>query len=296
MNSISSRKRKTLHDYFASEVPKQPLHKTPKKSPDLKSPPSPISGLSVIPNFVSSIEESSLLSFLAAQKWRTDLSRRTIHYGGTYCLMPPRNATPDERKRVENTILTADPIPSELTWLIDRMVDQDLYIAKGRPEFCIVYAALFAFHPLLPPSCCLFLVSTRSIYFSTADVHARNEYTSTLGISAHVENFRFDEPVCALTLGDADSMRFHELSRPHDGSVRTGKAVGAPRTGHKVDVWLPNRSLLVMTGEARWKWQHEIVRGRKRTGTWGDWKRVSLTFRVEKKPAKGAWLPENTGN
>jgi hypothetical protein len=114
------------------------------------------------------------------------------------------------------------------------------------------------------------------------DVSRRNEYTSTLGISAHVENFRFDEPVCALTLGDWDSMRFHELSRPHDGSVRTGKAASAPRTGRKMDVWLPSRSLLVMTGEARWKWQHEILRGWKRNGASGKWRRVSLTFRVEK--------------
>ncbi len=42
---------------------------------------------------------------------------------------------------------------------------------------------------------------------------------------------------------------------------------------------------MVMTGEARWKWQHEIVRSRK--GRIGDaWKRVSLTFRVERKEAK----------
>jgi hypothetical protein len=52
--------------------------------------------------------------------------------------MPPRDATPDERKRLESTILTTDPIPSELTWLLDRMVDQNLYETGARPEFCIV--------------------------------------------------------------------------------------------------------------------------------------------------------------
>ena len=147
-------------------------------------------------------------------------------------------------------------------------------------NFASCMLSLCSRQPLLPPGYCPLI--THQYSASTADICHRNEYTSTLGISAHIENFRFDEPVCALTIGDGDSMRFHELSSPHDGSVRTGKAATAPRTGRRVDVWLPSRSLLVMTGEARWKWQHEIVRGRKRVGASGEWRRVSLTFRVEK--------------
>ena len=91
-----------------------------------------------------------------------------------------------------------------------------------------------------------------------------------------------DEPVCALTLSSSDTIRFHELFNAHDGSVRSGKAATAPRTGRRVDFRLPSRSLMVVTGDARWKWQHEIVRSRK--GRSGEgWKRVSLTFRVERK-------------
>ena len=157
MNTAPSRKRKTLHDYFASPIHKQPPHYTPANTLYLQSPASPVPGLSILPNFVSPTEESSLLLFLATQKWRTDLSRRTIHYGGTYCLMPPRNATPDERKQIEGTVLTADKIPSELTWLLDRMVDRDLYGAGARPEFCIVYATL-CFSSTAPSFCSLFLV------------------------------------------------------------------------------------------------------------------------------------------
>ena len=139
MNTTPSRKRKTLHDYFESQIPKQPPHNHPDTF-HLNCPVSTIPGLSILPNFVSSTEESSLLSFLTTQKRRTDLSRRTIHYGGTYCLMPPRNATPDQRKRIESTILTADPMPLELTWLTDRIVDRDLYATGDVPESCIVYA------------------------------------------------------------------------------------------------------------------------------------------------------------
>ena len=59
--------------------------------------------------------------------------------------------------------------------------------------------------------------------------------------------------------------------------MRSGKAGKAEKTGRKVDVDMPGLSLLVMSGESRWKWQHEIVRSAKGRGA--GWKRVSLTFR-----------------
>ena len=61
--------------------------------------------------------------------------------------------------------------------------------------------------------------------------------------------------------------------------MRSGKAGKAERSGRKEDVVLPGRSLLVMRGESRWKWQHEIVRSSRGRGV--GWKRVSLTFRYK---------------
>jgi len=218
-----------------------PIHSLPLPKASLGVP-----GLTLLPEFVTPTEQLSVLDFLSTQPWRTDLARRTIHYGGTYCLMAPRNATATERAAIEKTIITASPIPHETQWLIDRMISHDLYKDAKRPEYCIV-----------------------------------NEYLPGHGISAHVENFRFDEPVCSLTLGDGDFMRFHELAQPDDGSVRSGKAAKAPRTGRKKDVWLPSGSLVVLRREARWRWQHEIVRGKSK-GKGEGWRRVSLTYRVEK--------------
>lgn len=205
-----------------------------------------VPGLSVISDFITPDEESSLLAFLDVQPWRTDLSRRTMHYGGSYCLMPPRDATPFQRKAIEQQVIGASKIPSELNLLLERMIDHGLYSADTKPEYCIV-----------------------------------NEYLPGQGISAHVENFRFGEPVCSLTLAGDDDMRFHELRSADDGSVRSGKASVAPRTGRSVDARLCRRSLAVLTRDARHKWQHEIVRGRK--GKPIGWRRVSLTFRTEKR-------------
>jgi len=260
-------KKRTLDEYFGQA-------KRPKPTPDSKSPstydlratlsplPAPlipathsfslpeadlsVPGLSLVHKFITPAEQSPIINFLSTQPWRTDLARRTIHYGGTYCLMPPRNASPAERAAIERTIITAAPIPHELQGIIDRMVSHGLYRNDKKPAYCIV-----------------------------------NEYLPGHGISAHVENFRFDEPVCSLTLSDGDFMRFHELSQPDDGSVRSGKAAKAQKTGRRKDVWLSSGSLVVLSGDARWRWQHEIVRGKSK-GKGKGWRRVSLTFRVEK--------------
>ena len=135
-------------------------------------------------------------------------------------------------------------MPCELEWLIQRMVDAHVFPHDQKPQYCIV-----------------------------------NEYTDKFGISAHTENFQFGEPVVGLSMLSACPIRFHELMEPFDGSVRSGKAGKAEKTGKMVDVKLPGTSLLVMRGESRWKWQHEIARSTKGRGL--GWKRVSLTFRYK---------------
>lgn len=240
---------KRIHDYFKPYSPEvRAANSHARQTAHMHEPvvgQQPIPGLTVLMSFVTPAEESALLAFLDSQPWRTDLSRRTLHYGGTYCLMPPWNASASERKAIEQTIVAAREIPAELSFVVDKMIEQGLYTAANKPEYCIV-----------------------------------NEYLPGQGISAHVENFRFGEPVCSLTLAGDDQMRFHELRNAHDGSVRSGKASTAPRTGKHIDIRLRRRSLAVLSSDARRTWQHEIVRGRK-TGKPMGWRRVSLTFRTD---------------
>ncbi|MCJ1390995.1 hypothetical protein MMC18_003856 [Xylographa bjoerkii] len=248
--SSDAKKRKLLTDFFPP-APKAARHVFEPATPSKQAVP----GLSLYPDFVSRDEETSILKFLNGVQctWRTDISRKTMHFGGEYCLMPPRlsstgvqkkGQTADALSASEPQVIQAPPMPQEFDWLLQRMTDKGLYPKGLWPQYCIV-----------------------------------NHYTGNLGISAHTENFSFAQPVVGLSLLSSCAMRFHELVAPDGGSVRSGKAQKARRTGRHVDVILPGRSLVVMNDDARWKWQHEIVRSRK--GRSAGWERVSLTFRLK---------------
>lgn len=248
-----SKKRKAINEFFhpirKSAGPRQlRLASLPRLDEGSRqvfvSEDTAVPGLTLVPNFIARSEEQSILNFLndpSKCTWRTDLSRRTMHFGGTYCLLPSKS---DILIKITPDIFQAPSMPEELEWLIQRMVEARVFPSNQRPQYCIV-----------------------------------NEYTDNLGISAHTENFQFGEPVVGLSLLSACPIRFHELTEPFDGSVRSGKAGKAEKTGKRVDLDMPGRSLLVMTGESRWKWQHEIVRSTKGRGP--GWKRVSLTFRYK---------------
>ena len=94
-----------------------------------------------------------------------------------------------------------------------------------------------------------------------------NEYLPGQGISAHVDcEPCFKDTIVSLSLGSNCVMNF------------TNKLDKAKR----IPIWLEPRSLIIMKGEARYKWLHSIpARG------WDEWegerhdrkRRVSLTFR-----------------
>lgn len=197
----SPAKRKTIVDFF-SRSSKRNRHERPASEEKTNSIErrvaviaTPVPGLSIHPDFVNKNEEQGILDFLNdARKctWRTDLSRRTMHFGGTYCLMDSKTAPHSESSTPE--VLRAPPMPVEMSWLIERMVGSSIFPADQIPQYCIV-----------------------------------NEYTGSQGISAHTENFQFGEPVVGLSLLSASSIRFQQLVKPFDGSVRSGNAGKAQR-------------------------------------------------------------------
>lgn len=93
-----------------------------------------------------------------------------------------------------------------------------------------------------------------------------NEYLPGQGISAHIDCVPcFADTIASLSLGSPCIMEFSN-----------------PKTGEKKSIVLEDRSLIVLSGPARYEWQHaiptrksDIINGVKTERT----RRVSLTFR-----------------
>jgi alkylated DNA repair dioxygenase AlkB len=93
-----------------------------------------------------------------------------------------------------------------------------------------------------------------------------NDYPPGSGIFAHIDQAVFGDVVASVSLGSTCIMRFR-----HGSSGRTEELLLEPR------------SVLVLSDDARWAWQHEIPA--RTADTWLDEerprsRRVSLTFRI----------------
>jgi alkylated DNA repair dioxygenase AlkB len=93
-----------------------------------------------------------------------------------------------------------------------------------------------------------------------------NDYRPGSGIFAHVDQAVLGDIVASVSLGSTCVMRFS-----HGASEQVEELLLEPR------------SVLVLSGEARWAWQHEIPA--RTVDTWENEetarsRRVSLTFRV----------------
>ncbi len=109
----------------------------------------------------------------------------------------------------------------------------------------------------------------------TADAYTLNQciinkYEPGQGINAHTDHNDYDDFVCCFTFNSGGTMEF------------TNKT-----TGEKVELWTRPNSLYVMSGDARYKWTHEM-RPRKTDVVSDDihsmkiirGTRISVTFRT----------------
>ena len=114
-----------------------------------------------------------------------------------------------------------------------------------------------------------------------------NEYEPGVGIAFHVDaHSAFEDGIAAITLGSGIVMEFRKADET-SGKLSMGRhhRMAPPQPGAEIskNVWLPPRSLLVMTGEARFAWQHGIAWRKTDCLKEGEVvprsRRVSLTFR-----------------
>ena len=106
----------------------------------------------------------------------------------------------------------------------------------------------------------------RGLMPRAADQLIVNEYEPGQGIAPHVDCVPcFDDTIASLTLGSSCVMEFTHA-----------------KTREKVPLFLWPRSLVVLSGEARYAWRHAIPGRKKDTHEGRDvsrGRRVSLTFR-----------------
>ena len=99
-----------------------------------------------------------------------------------------------------------------------------------------------------------------------------NDYQPGAGIFAHVDQSVLGDTIASVSLGSTCVMRFS-----HCESERSEELLLEPR------------SVLTLSGEARWQWKHEIPA--RTVDTWRNQerlrsRRVSLTFRVMPRPGQ----------
>ena len=108
-----------------------------------------ISGLSYMKKFVSVQEEVLILRELDSRPWRSDVQRRTQHYGGYYVY---KHKAPETQRRLqqqgrsqaaaqqseESNGVKAPEIPSGLWFISDRLIQQGIYSPDDPPTVLVV--------------------------------------------------------------------------------------------------------------------------------------------------------------
>ena len=93
-----------------------------------------------------------------------------------------------------------------------------------------------------------------------------NEYVGDQSIAGHVDSENFADGIATISLLESWEMVFREKKNPR----------------HKETLRLDRRSVAIMTGDARYRWTHEIPKRKYEAGPAGRVKRrrrISLTFR-----------------
>lgn len=98
-----------------------------------------------------------------------------------------------------------------------------------------------------------------------------NEYTQIQGISHHTDSSNFGPVIVSISLLEPCNMKFTHSNKP------------------EFTLLLNPRSVLILSGEARYEWQHEITVGKKtyiaQNGSIRNkletYRRVSLTYRTK---------------
>lgn len=242
------------------------------KGTRIKAPPEPedtalsedlvVPGLHIVENFIDEQEETDLMAVFGAEdaEWEDGISRRVQHFGFPFNY---RTLMLDYNRPVQ-------PIPKSCTPLIERMSD-----LMGSKAGALPLSQLTV-----------------------------NEYEPGQGIACHIDTFNcFGPDIYILSMSGGITMSLTHRSSMEvveDGASQTADGADSPdaacdtaapgngvETRRKKHIWLPRRSLLILSGEARYEWGH-CISSRMQDKVNGVLiprsKRVSLTFRQAFRP------------
>lgn len=214
-----------------------------------------VPGLEIVPEFVTEAEAQDLLAHIDAEPWDTTIKRRVQHYAHSFDYA---------QLRLSNGGCNSSELPPFCLAVVKRLSDM-----------CLLP------HPV--------------------DQLTINEYQPGVGIAFHVDaHSAFEDGIAALTLGSGIVMELRQPQPDGSGKVSVGKhhrLAPPPEDGGQVvqkNVWLPANSLLILRGEARYRWQHGIAWRKTDSIVEGEavprGRRVSLTLRTARhRPCDCLW-------
>ena len=235
-----------------------------------------VPGLSLIPEFVSEAAEADLIAVLGSGPWERLIARHVRHFGYRFNYKTRRADVPAPR---------AEPAGSS---------PESAPCAEGHESNGACDALQFPPCVVSVADAIAALPAEVGVGFSgPPDQMTVNQYKPGQGISPHVDTHSaFGDGLLSLTLGSG--MCLLQCMVPTHGvrvlyvlTRRGAASAGVTMTMRHPDgsvkyLWLPRRSLLVLTGAARYQWTHgitcrktDVVNGQLvRRGT-----RLSATFR-----------------
>ncbi|KAL9242621.1 hypothetical protein vseg_016606 [Gypsophila vaccaria] len=209
-----------LHIRFSVPRPPSPVRSHDSVDVSLTAEELNIPGLYLFHDFITPNEEQELLAAVDSRPWINLAKRRVQHYGYEFCYQT-------------------------------RNVDTQRYLGR-LPSFV---------SPVLER------ISTSSLKDATAislDQLTVNEYPPGVGLSPHIDTHSaFEDKIFSLSLAGPCIMEFR---RYQDGSwksdptsqITNGENFEDSANFVKKAIYLPPRSMLLLSGEARYAWHHYI--------------------------------------
>ncbi|KAF7126876.1 hypothetical protein RHSIM_Rhsim11G0040200 [Rhododendron simsii] len=244
-----------LHiQYSIHQVPKQ-VHMNNSNPVALVASEVNIPGLYLWHDFITATEEEELLAEVDDRPWKSLAKRRVQHYGYEF-LYETRNV--DTRQHMGELPSFVSPILERISSIsdVDGAANMDL------------------------------------------DQLTVNEYPSGVGLSPHIDTHSaFEGSIFSLSLAGPCIMEFRRYSEgvsvpePVSGTDSKVENPGSSSNFVRRAIYLPTRSLLLLSGEARYAWHHYIPHHKidlvKDSVVRRGSRRVSFTFRkVRKGPCK----------